>query len=359
MSGKWINPVSITSDYSNIKGKPETLVSDSSTDDGADFGPFTSGTSTAGIQEAINAIIAGTKPPRLHIKAGTYNITSPISAVYPHDSNGYCMPIVIYGDGVSTATGSTTPPVSGYGTYIVYGGTTAAPIMALGYNPPTNSPQAYASITQLALFGNGNETGGLVLVNTQTKLDQIKIIEQNTSTTMEFGLRIVGAGDVNSIRDVDVQIGSTAYSGFRAFHITGEDKYPSYTIGSTSVAVYGRPEGHGTGVEFAISASSSTITIYGIVIDDANSWAFVHPHFAFFNSSNQGTCIYINDPAANLNAQSYDFYGGYYEGDEYVANWTGSNAYGIFFGGSAGHSGGSGALTGSGTVNVAKYTNEW
>jgi hypothetical protein len=99
----------MTTDWSAITGRPFVTVSTSTTNDGSDYGAFTSGTTTCGIQEAINSgspvmLRNGTFPvsTQINVTAATIIVGQGPANTVIQMKSGSNLKAVIYAAGTST-----------------------------------------------------------------------------------------------------------------------------------------------------------------------------------------------------------------------------------------------------------------
>lgn len=320
--------IPIRADWNKLTGNPVITVGSSANAvaDGYDYGPDTPGTQSGGWQEALNAL-QDSGGGTIYAERGVHQIGVPLAVVYQPNSNGMCPSIQIIGEGnVSQSGGVNTvyTPASdnNLGTILQYTGTAAAPILAIGFavNSSVGANGASLILQNFQVSGNGNETGGIVTVNAAVGAMYINTDNIHGS----FIFRIVGQGGKNYLRSMFLQSSFSETSNFDALHITGIDKYATYTVGSTSVTVYGRPEGEGYGIRTNLNSSAASgSNINGIHIDDCNPWSFYGCHPA-----GGAIGLFVDDPAAfTTNNLVYVFIGTYYESlSQYSFSATGDNA---------------------------------
>jgi hypothetical protein len=166
-------------------GKPFVTVSPSSTPDGSDFGAFTQGTTTSGIQEALNSIAntGGT----LRLQTGTYNVTSNITLPTPSTINGQMYSIVGNGVGVTkinmnnnsitnslTSWGGDSSLKFGLDGVWINNVIINAPYMAIDWGYVRVSTSSFASSVGITLGGGGGPSFG-------HSIQSLEVYDYNTS----------------------------------------------------------------------------------------------------------------------------------------------------------------------------------
>lgn len=342
--GGWSIPPSNTesnTEYGALSGKPYITVSPisgSKPNNGADYGPDTSGTTTSGIQEAIESIY--TTGGTIYLLPGTFICSTPIAAVFPQLSgqSGYTASLNMIGSGAlpQGGIGSThTYSSSQMGSIIQYTGTESSPILGIGFDVGSSSG-AQGALCYLSNFhvnGNGNESGGIVIVNSDGVSERISTANISGS----FCFRWVGGGGEHDMYRCFIQSAGNETSNFDCIHITGQDKFSTYTIGSTTLTVYGRPEGaiYDTRYNANISAPTGS-NLNGIHIDDANNFGFYNVH-----GTGEDVGLYIDSPNSwSGNPHSMYIYGSSMSltTDAYIEA-DGTNTYTIISGGNSFNSG--------------------
>lgn len=270
----------------------------------ADYGPFISGTSSSGWQEAFDEIMAANASPNVIILAGAYSGGN----LAFNTQTDVSSPLTITALGSITYT-NTKVSSSSLGPVFYYAG--------------VNNQQELQLNGSINFVGNGYETGGLIVVN--SLLRQTGSLQ--LSNMAGWGFVQIGGPYGATIDHIGLNIITPLYTStswappmnvvtYAGFYMNGVDNVPTYS----GVTVIGRPQYLVRSLQ--VNSSIGT-TSTGIYVSDTNNISFNmiqggYQYGAIFYNpfADNYTNIYMNiQPGDNATTCAvYLYFTGYGEG---------------------------------------------
>lgn len=274
MSTSWVDPIKGAAYQSGQAFKSGNTVVIGQNSNVADYGPFTSGTNTDGVSEAISSLNLNTAYAvgAVVVLGGVYDLDDVIDAPMGHSAQ-----LKIYGIGVG-GVGSTP-----FGAPLIQSNLSSQatkPLIMFGNTYTSGLTYGAVHIENITIAGNGNEAGGMVSVGIGLQLTNVQV----SNVTGQYCIAILGTPGSWMWANVLVSLsalytpsttlpfgainGVTPSSG--AVYINGQDSIGTYF----TYTVSGRPELKAVNIDISSNDSGGT----GLYVSDCNWTYFTNIH---------------------------------------------------------------------------------
>ena len=137
----------------------------------------------------------------------------------------------------------------------------------------TSSVDMAFGLSHIGFLGNASASDGIVTVNVMNFWNNVNTYNFGS----KYAVRSMGGGDLQVFRDCWIN-GDVSASGNSVFRLDGQDTVPTYTIGTTTITVSGRPETYFSAMELAGNKASYASGTVLLDIADANLFSCSYLH---------------------------------------------------------------------------------